>query len=352
MTSSKSFRLGRRGLLAAAAAAPLARPYVARAEPVTLVLGSNGGEEYKTMYEAVYATFEKKYNAKIVPVFADGATLLNRVIAERANPSMDVSITYQGGWLIGKAEGVFEKVDYSRIPNVDKIYDFLRDPDGYAPFCNFTGWGICYNKDEIKKPPTSFKDLWKPEYKGQTMVGGIYHWQIHLAAFALAWTGDQTKIDVAFAKMKELAPNLAGFYGLTSDAQSKFQQGIGNIATWYSRTVQRLNQAGIPLAFQTPEEGAFIYPICYQAVKGTKKLDLVEKLLGEMYDPVTAVKLAQLNGYIPGNREVKLPPELQAGMLTYDEVLKAHNWDWNLINANQDAWLSRWNSEIRPLLKG
>ncbi len=352
MSVLKPGSLTRRGLIAAAAAAPLARPHIARAEPITLVLGSNGGDEYKAMYEAVYRRFEQKYNAKIVPVFADGATLLNKVIAEKANPSMDATVTYQGGWEIGKAEGVFEKVDFKSIPNSDKIYDFLRDKDGYGPFCNFTAWGICYNKDEIKKPPQSFKDLWKPDYKGQVMVGGIYHWQIHLAAFAHAWTGDQTKIDTAFDKMKQLAPDLAGFYGLTSDAQSKFQQGIGNIATWYSRTVQRLNAVGVPLAFQTPEEGAFLYPIAYQAVKGTKKLDLVQKLMGEMYDPDASVKLAELNGYIPGNREVKLPPQLAAGMLTYDEVLKAHNWDWTLINTNQDAWLSRWNAEIRPLLKG
>jgi putative spermidine/putrescine transport system substrate-binding protein len=334
------------------AAATLAAPSIARAEPVPLVLGTNGGEEYKAMYEAVYRPFEQQYNVKIVPLFGDGATLLNRAIAEKARPSMDVTVTYQGGWEIGKAEGVFEKVDYKNIPNADTMYDFLREKDGYGPFCNFSAWGIAYNKDTVPKPPLSFKDLWKPEYKGQWMVGGIYHWQIHLTAFAYAWTGDQSKIDVAFDKMKEVAPRLAGFYGLTSDAQSKFVQGIGDIATWYSRTVQRLRADGVPLAFQVPEEGAFIYPIAYQAIKGTQKLDLVEKLMGQFYDPARCLDLARLNGYIPANRNVKLPPELASQMLTYEDVLRCHNWDWSLINANQDAWLTRWNAEIRPLLKG
>jgi hypothetical protein len=49
---------------------------------------------------------------------------------------------------------------------------------------------------------------------------------------------------------------------------------------------------------------------------------------------------------------VKLPPELASQMLTYEDVLRCHNWEWSLINANQDAWLTRWNAEIRPLLKG
>jgi len=116
--------LSRRALLGTAAggAAVLAAPNIARAAPTELVLGTNGGEEYKVVYESVYAPFEKKHNVKIVPVFADGATLLNRVIAERANPSMDATVTYQGAWLIGQAEGVFEKVDYSGIPNMGDVY--------------------------------------------------------------------------------------------------------------------------------------------------------------------------------------------------------------------------------------
>jgi putative spermidine/putrescine transport system substrate-binding protein len=346
--------LSRRTLLggAAGAAAVLAAPNVARAAPTELVLGTNGGEEYKVVYESVYAPFEKKYNAKIVPVFADGATLLNRVIAERANPSMDATVTYQGAWLIGQAEGVFDKVDYSAIPNMGDVYPFMKDPQGYAPFANFGAWGIVYNSDTVKKPPTSFKALWDPAYKGEILIGGIYHWQIHLTAFAYAWTGDQTKIDEAFAKVKELAPSLAGFYGLTSDAQSKFTQGIGDIATWYSYTAQRLRNNGIPMTFQTPEEGAFLYPASFQAVKGTKKIDLVQKLIGQFFEPDSCLALARSNGWIPANRNVVLPPDLSRQILTVDEVLKAHNWDWALINAQQNAWLTRWNAEIRPLVHG
>ena len=110
------------------------------------MLGTNGGEEYKVMYEAVYRPFEQKYNVKIVPLFGDGATLLNRAIAEKARPSMDCTVTYQGGWQIGKAEGIFEKIDIKNVPFADTIYDFLLDPEGYAPFCNFSAWGIAYNK--------------------------------------------------------------------------------------------------------------------------------------------------------------------------------------------------------------
>jgi hypothetical protein len=43
---------------------------------------------------------------------------------------------------------------------------------------------------------------------------------------------------------------------------------------------------------------------------------------------------------------------LQREILTVEEVQRCHQWDWALINANQEAWLTRWNREIRPLVRG
>jgi putative spermidine/putrescine transport system substrate-binding protein len=349
-----AFTASRRSLLqgAAVGAAALATPNVARANPVEIVIGTNGGAAYRGLYNQVLRHFEQRHNAKVVPVFGSGSELLNRVIAERARPAMDAVVVFQGAWLIGRAEGVFEKVDYSKIDYIDDIYDFLRDPEGYAPFVNFGAWGICYDSATIRRPPTSFKALWDRAYDRQVMVGGVFHWQIHLAAFAHAFTGDQKQIDVAFARMKELAPRLAGFYGLSSDAQSKVQQGIGSILPWYSYTAQRVRRLGIPLAFQMPEEGAFLYPSGYYPVKGTQKLDLVQKLIGTFYDPALAPGLAREDGWIPANRKVTLDAALQREILTADEVLRCHNWDWAFINANESDWLTRWNREIRPLVRG
>ena len=345
-----SVLLTRRTALIGSAAAALAMPNIARAAPTDLIIGTNGGEEFQSFYRAAYASFEQKYNVRIVPVFGDGATLLNRAIAEKDAPTMDATVTFQGGWLVGQAEGVFETVDYERIPHVGDVYDFLRDPKGFAPFINFAAWGLVYNKETISKPPRSIRALWDPAYADKVMIGGIYHWQIHLAAFAQAWGGDQTMIDLAFDKAKLLAPNLAGFYGLSSDAQSKFTQGLADIATWYSDIAQRLRAMGVPLGFQVPEEGAFLYPMSFQAIAGTPRRDLVEKLIGHFYDPVVCQALARTDGRIPGNKTVTLDAPLRDDLLSIQEVMQAHQWNWSFINAHQSDWLTRWNGDIRPLV--
>lgn len=344
----------RRRVLQAAGAgvALLAAPRIARGAPVEFVLGCNGGAAYRNLYRNVLQHFEQRHNAKVVPVFGGGSELLNRVLAEKGRPSMDCFVTFQGAWLIGKTEGVLEKVDANKIPHLDDVYDFLLDPDGYAPFVNFGAWGIVYNRDAVSRPPRSFKAMWDRAFDRKIMVGGAYHWQIHLAAFAYAWAGDQARIDVAFEKMRELAPRLAGLYGLSSDTQSKFQQGIADIAPWYSYNAQRVRQLGVPVAFQMPEEGGFIYPAAYHAVKGTQKIDLVEKLIGTFYDPSLQPGLAQEDGFIPSNRKTVLDAAIQRELPTIQEVLACHNWDWALINQDQDAWLTRWNTQIRPLVRG
>lgn len=349
-----TMRLTRRHTLQAATATVgvLAAPRIARANPVEFVLGCNGGTAYRNLYRNVLRHFEQRHNAKVVPVFGGGSELLNRALAERRRPSMDCFVTFQGAWLVGKAEGILEKVDYNRIPHMDDVFDFLKDPEGFAPFVNFGAWGIVYNRDTVRTPPRSFKALWDRAFDRKVMLGGVYHWQIHLAAFAHAWAGNQTRIDVAFDKVKELAPRLGGLYGLSSDTQSKFQQGIADIAPWYSYTAQRVRKLGVPVAFQMPEEGGFIYPAAYHAVKGTQKLDLVEKLIGTFYDPALQPGLADEDGFIPSNRKTVLPAALQAELPTLAEVQSCNNWDWALINRDQDAWLTRWNTEVRPLVRG
>lgn len=348
------FYLNRRAFVMSAgvAATSLAMPNIARSDPRKFVIGTNGGVAYENFYKAILQHFEAKHNVQVVPVFGGGSELMNQVLAERNNPTMDCVVTFQGTWLVGKREGLFEKVDYNNIDHIDDVPEVLYDPDGYAPYVNLGAWGIVYDESVTKTPPLSFKSLWDDEYAGQIMIGGINHWQIHLAAFAHAWTGDQKKIDVAFDKVKELAPRLAGFYGLSSDAQSKFQQGLASLATWYSYTAHRVAHLGIPLKFQFPEEGAFLYPQAYHAIKGSVNVDLLEKMIGMIYDPELAVPYARTDGYAPCSRKAVLPDDLKGIILSFDEILKSNHWDWEFVNSNQGDWLTRWNAEVRPLVGG
>lgn len=317
--------------------------------PTPIVVGANGGTSYDQLYAAVFKPFEKKYNAQVVPVFGDANTLLAKALAEKDNPTMDMCLVGPGLWLIGQQNGVFEKVNYNNIPNIADVYDFLKDPNGYAPNVTMFGWGLVYNSKTVTNPPVSFRDIWDPRFKGQVMLPVVASAaQLLIAAVSYYWSGDQHNDDLAFSKIKELMPNVTTFFGLVADAQSKFQQGVAQVATWYSSF---LNGAGVPLAFQTPTEGAFAFAQGYQVVTGTKKKDLAEKLIGQFFDPQSCAALAKVQNLIPANKTTQLDPELAKAIMPVDQVLKMKTWDYTYTVANRTKWIDRWNAEVVPLLK-
>ena len=64
------------------------------------------------------------------------------------------------------------------------------------------------------------------------------------------------------------------------------------------------------------------------------------------------VPYARSDGYAPCSSKAVLPDDLKGKILSFDEILRSHLWDWEFVNANQGDWLTRWNAEVRPLVGG
>ena len=339
------------GAAALTGATVLGAPYVARSATTELVMGTNGGTWWDHWYEGCVKGFEKAFDVKVTPFKGSSFELLQKALAERQNPTMDLTVTFGETNARGRMEGLWSKVNYRNLPNVDKCYPFVRDKDGFAPPSANLTWSIAYNGETVKNPPKSFKEFADPKYKGQIMIGGTIHQAMILMSFADAWSGDQRNIDAGFAAVKQVMPNVSVFFGLTSDAQSKFQQGLGSIACWFAETTGRLRDMGVPLRFQIPNEGAWLYPCTYHPIVGTKKLDLCEKFINYTLGEESQVAMAKLERFTPYNRTVKVPPEIAKELLTVEQMQKMNLFDWNLVGKAMGGWFDRWNREITPLLK-
>src|SRR5258706_1325492 len=69
-------------------------------------------------------------------------------------------------------QGLLQELDHSKLPvlaNFDPNYlDFSFDPGNKYTIPYQAGTdAIVYNSDKVTTPPTSFADLWKPEYAGR-----------------------------------------------------------------------------------------------------------------------------------------------------------------------------------------
>ena len=70
---------------------------------------------------------------------------------------------------------LLEELDLDKIPNAKNIVSSLKapvyDPTGKHSLVYTWGiTGIVYNKNFIKETPTSWEDLWNPDYKGRVIL--------------------------------------------------------------------------------------------------------------------------------------------------------------------------------------
>src|ERR1700677_1280359 len=121
--------------------------------------------------DLVADTVAKKFTAETgVPVeFVTGGTIdrLNKEKLAKGNPESDITFTTSHvGWLYAD-DGLFEKLDTSKIPNAVNLADEAR----ITPY-HLGAWGyvytIGYRSDLLKDIKfETWNDLWNPELKGK-----------------------------------------------------------------------------------------------------------------------------------------------------------------------------------------
>src|SRR4051794_18713028 len=134
-------------------------------KPKTLVISTFGLEEDK-MQEDVFKPFEEKYNVDIV---LETGTSSERLTKLKSNPhsTVDVIELSQSNAADGVSAGLFEKIDGSKVPNMDNLIDSAKEfaADGSGPSYTLNSIGIVYNKKQAGKEIKEWDDLWDPSLK-------------------------------------------------------------------------------------------------------------------------------------------------------------------------------------------
>ena len=136
----------------------------------------------------VFATFtgswEEAHKAVLVPAFrkatgnADmvldpmlSVDQIAKVTAAKNNPPIDVMLHDPGPALQAVAQGLVEPYPDEKSAYYKDLIPAAQEPSGPAPF--FQVVGLTYNPDTVKTPPTSWADLWKPEFKGRVGITNL-----------------------------------------------------------------------------------------------------------------------------------------------------------------------------------
>jgi len=276
---------------------------------------------------------------------AGGATLLQQ------NPD-----AYNVGWLIPSdaarslQAGVVQEIDTSKVTAWADIYPELADPlvvDGkhYGVPISWGVSGILYRKDVIGFDITSWKDLWRPELKGQLTIqnapssGGLI---VMLAAAKIFGSGIDD-VETGWAKMEELKPNIQYLYNISSDPIGKLVDGSVGACVTFADFGIGLEDKGVTTA--VPEEGSDSGPqlITIPASITGEKLDDAYKYINYMLTPEAQIEWSKATQVAPANSATELPAEVQKTLVETPEIAKTlWNIDYAWFGENVASWTERW----------
>ncbi|WP_409342118.1 ABC transporter substrate-binding protein [Paenibacillus sp. MBLB4367] len=297
----------------------------------------------------VFEPFEKANNVKITLEVGNNADRLNKVRMKAHQ--VDVIMLAEGFAAQGIEEGLFEKIDRTKIPNVNNLYDIAKAPLGedYGPAYTIGSSGIIYDKTATSTPVTSYADLWRPEFKGKLSLPDISTTDgAFVVDFASKVAGSQTlDTDKAFGQLKTIGPNVLKFYMKSSDLANMFNQKEIAIATVQNFVLATVKKANPNVEWVTPKEGSYAVLNMMNIVKGTKNKEMGEKFidwwLSEQVQKANAIDKVDS----PANKNVKLTAQEAEG-LTYgaDIMNNLKRVDWNTVNKNMKTWIDKWNREV------
>ncbi|MGE5701323.1 MAG: ABC transporter substrate-binding protein [Clostridia bacterium] len=333
----------------APAAESSAAPKTDAGETKKLVVTSFGGDYEKAQIEYAVKPFEKEFNAKVEVVTLYSADALARIRAEKNAQTIDV-VQFSGGQEVQAAkEGLIQKIDSSVLTNQKDLYANALNKDGYGPSLAFDALGIIYNEQKITTPPTSWEDLWKPEYKGHVGLVDItntFGLQF-LVMNSMMAGGDESKMDPGFEKIKTLLPNTAAVVASTPDVGNLFAQEEAWIAPYDSGYAFNFRKQGQPIKFVMPKEGGMATFINAQVVEGSKNPELAKQFVNYLLRPEVQKAFAEQTGFAPTNQTVQLDPEL-ASVIPYgaEAVAELVPLNWEVVNQNREKWNETWSKLI------
>lgn len=315
----------------------------------------------------VFATFtgswEEAHRAVLVPAFrrsAGGADMvldpmlsvdqIAKVTAARSNPPIDVMLHDPGPALVAIGQDLAEPFPVAQSTHYGDLIADAQEPTGPAPF--FQVVGLTYNPEKVKTPPTSWADLWKPEFKGRVGITNLNStlgtgWLVEVARMH---GGSETNVEPGFKAVADLKPNLAAVAANPGALATLYQQEQVDIGPGNFNAIQILKARGVPVEFVAPKEGAIAFKTTMHIVKNSPQKELAFKLIEAAISPEVQTRLMESPYLIvPTNTKVKMGGEIAKVLAKDTDDLKRKFvfQDWKAINQNRAAWIERFNREIR-----
>jgi putative spermidine/putrescine transport system substrate-binding protein len=325
-------------------------PGLTRAEARPLVFATFTGSWEVAHKDVLVPAFRKANpNASIVLDPMLSVDQIAKVRAAQANPPIDVMLHDPGPALVAIDQGLVAPYPVASSAYYANLIPAAQEPMGPAAF--FQVVGLTYNPDTVKTPPTSWADLWKPEFKGKVGITNLNSTlgTGFMVEIAKMHGGSEKDIEPAFKQIAALKPSLAAVASNPGALASLFQQGQIDISPGNFNAIQILKAQGVPVEFVAPKEGAIAFKTTMHITKNSPNADLAFKLIEAALSPEVQTMLMDAPYLIvPTNSKVAMKGEIAKVLAQdQDDLMKKFVFqDWKTINQGRSAWIDRFNREI------
>ncbi|VTU45678.1 MULTISPECIES: ABC transporter substrate-binding protein [unclassified Variovorax] len=318
------------------------------AQAEDLVVGIFGGSFADNSKICHIAPFEKKTGAKVTLKLGNSSQFAAAVRATGGKSDFDVVYIDNSLAAQLKNEKLLETLDKSKLSNAPDISPKAFDKDNQYVAFETSATLIVYDPTQIKTPPTSWNDLYKPEYAGKLAIGdisGTSGAQLLIALNRMKG-GTLTNMDPGFEAIKPLAKASVTLYTQADQLVSMFERKEIAIAVWYPDRAGAAMDKGLPLAVAYPKEGAVGILPALVIPKGAKSPELALKYIDEVLSRDGQACFAEKSYAGPVNTKATVSDKA-AKIVPYRETFdKLYLPEPEAVAKGLPEWSKRWQREV------
>ena len=260
----------------------------------------------------------------------------------------------------GRVLDIWAPFDQTKMSNLKRVLPKFRLPGDKGVYFASSPIGIMYNTAIFKqkgwKPPTSWKDLWNPKFKGRVAFWDAPSWSFNgLVPTARVYGGSEKNIEPGM-KVYETAAKagqIQSLYTSNNQGQQLLVSGDAWITPFFFGIMEPWVKQGAPLGYAVPKEGQVAFELGFAMVKGssTAQQQVAMNVVDAMLLPRVVEEWCNYTYSVPLVRGVRFAPDRQK--LPAYQKLNVQNQmqlDWTTIANNNTDWLQQWNSRVKANL--
>ena len=338
--------ISRAAALAAVAAG--VRPVSAQPKPERIVVMTWGGSNADGVEKGINKAYLDQFGVKVV--LDTGSSPVERITKLKlslSNQDYDVLNLGDGLFPLAIKQGVLETFDRSspNLPNFKDMYPKMVRPHWVT--CYFSAVGLTYSRS-VKNPPTSWADLWRPEFKGRIVIPDVSHTigMYPVVVGALAQGKDPKDATAGFEMLKRLADLKPIVAKDTDTIMNSLESGEALIGLLYKSQTFAIQDKGAKVDWVFPKEGAIEISWGYGIAKNSKNRQWAERWINLAMDPKVQPYFTSWGNY-PGSNPKMLanlePKYRERADFTDDQQKRMIVLDHEFMSDRRAEWTERWN---------